>query len=72
MGGQKIDDYSFWAGGAGKNMVMPQGVHTKGESSAEGAGDVTKYEDTTEAAKASQMMAKKQVKAHPLKAGTRN
>jgi len=43
-GGRRIDDHSFWAGKAGKDMVMPQGVHTKSESSAEGAGSEMDYD----------------------------
>ena len=66
-GGQRIDDHSFWAGKAGKDMVMPQGVHTKNESTAEGAGSVLKYEDTTEAIRATQVEGEKKVKAHPMK-----
>jgi hypothetical protein len=67
MSGRKIDDHSFWAGKAGKDMVMPQGVHTKNESSAEGAGAVSKYEDTTEAIKAGQVAGVGKIKAHPMK-----
>jgi hypothetical protein len=70
-GGQKIDDHSFWAGGKSKDSVFPMGVHTKDESSAEGAGDVSTYEDTTERIKFSQEMGKKEIKARPLKPGTR-
>lgn len=71
-GGQKIDDHSFWAGGPGKDMVMPQGVHTKAESSAEGAGSEMDYEDTTEKVKAQQVMGVGKVKAHPMKPLHRN
>ncbi len=65
--GRRIDDHSFWAGKAGKDMVMPQGVHTKNESSAEGAGSVNKYEDTTEAIKMGQEAGDKKIKSHPMK-----
>ncbi len=48
-GGQRIDDHSFWAGGASKASVFPDGPHKEKEySSAEGAGSLPKYEDTTE------------------------
>ena len=64
-GGQRIDDHSFWAGSKGKDSVFPDGPHkTKDESSAEGAGSVMKYEDTTEAIKSQQMMGSKKIKAH--------
>ncbi len=64
-GGQRIDDHSFWAGAKGKDSVFPDGPHkVKNESSAEGAGSLMKYEDTTERIRASQMEADKKVKAH--------
>jgi len=72
MSGKRIDDHKFWAGGPGKDMVMPQGVHTKAESSAEGAGSVGKYEDTTEAIHSAQEMGIRKAKAHPQKSEYRN
>lgn len=73
MAGKRIDDHSFWAGGPGKDMVLPDGGgKTKNESSAEGVGEVNRYEDTTEAIKSSQEMAKGKVKSHPMKPGCRN
>jgi hypothetical protein len=64
-GGQRIDDHSFWAGAKGKASVFPDGPHkVKMESSAEGAGEVPKYEDTTEAIKKSQVDSVKKVKGH--------
>jgi len=71
-GGQRIDDHSFWAGKAGKDMVMPQGVHTKTESSAEGAGSEADYEDTTEKVKAQQMAGVGKIKGRPMKPLYRN
>jgi len=72
MSGRKIDDHSFWAGGKGKNAVMPDGVHTKSESSAEGAGALSHYEDTTETIKSQQEMGKKKIHGHATKPGHRN
>jgi len=66
-GGQRIDDHSFWAGSKSKDSVFPKGVHTKDESSAEGSGSLMKYEDTTEAIKATQVESVKQVKSRPIK-----
>jgi hypothetical protein len=64
-GGQRIDDHSFWAGKPGKDSRFPDGPHkTKDESSAEGAGSVLKYEDTTEAIRAAQVEGVKKVKGH--------
>lgn len=71
-GGRKIDDHSFWAGGRSKNTVLAEGVKFKSESSAEGAGHLGEYEDTTEAIKGNQMTAEKKIKAHPAKPGYRN
>ncbi len=71
-GGRKINDHSSWIGSAGKNMVMPQGVHTKAESSAEGAGHEADYEDTSEKVKAQQVAGVNKIKAHPMKPLHRN
>jgi hypothetical protein len=71
-GGQRIDDHKFWAGGPGKDMVMPSGVHTKSEKSADGAGSLRVYEDSTEQIKESQDMAEKQIKKYPRKHLERN
>lgn len=66
-GGQRIDDHSFWAGGKSKDSVFPKGVHTKDESSAEGAGSVMKYEDTTQAIRSTQVEGSKKIKERPMK-----
>lgn len=73
MAGQRIDDHSFWAGSKGEASVFPDGPHkTKMESSAEGAGGLSKYEDTTEAIRSAQVMGERKAKADPLKTGYRN
>ncbi len=66
-GGQRIDDHSFFAGAKSKDSVFPKGVHVKDESSAEGAGSLMKYEDNSEAIKASQVEGVKQAKSRPMK-----
>lgn len=72
-GGQRIDSHSSWMGSKGKASVFPDGPHkTKDESSAEGFGDLSHYEDTTEAIKSQQEMNKKKVHGHPMKPGMRN
>ncbi len=63
-GGQRIDDHSFWAGSKSKDSVFPKGVHTKDESSAEGAGSLPKYEDTTERIKSAQVAGVGKIKGH--------
>jgi hypothetical protein len=73
MSGRRIDDHSSWVGSAGKSSVFPDGPHkVKNESSAEGAGAVTHYEDTTETIKSQQEMGKGKIKGHPMKPGYRN
>lgn len=64
-GGMRIDDHKFFAGSGSPRF--PKGVHTKDESSAEGVGSVMKYEDTTEAIRATQVEAGKQAKSKPMK-----
>ena len=72
MSGQRIDDHSFWAGGKSKGSVFPEGAKVKHESSAEGFGELSHYEDTTEAIRSQQEMNKKKVHGHPQKPGHRN
>jgi hypothetical protein len=63
-GGRRINDHSSWVGKGGKDSVMPMGNKVKHESSAEGAGHASQYEDTTEDIKASQEHNKKKVESH--------
>ena len=72
MGGQKIDDHSFWAGGRSKGSVFPEGTKTKEISEKEGAGSVMRYEDTEEAIGMQQKDNVKQIKGRPLKPSYRN
>lgn len=69
---QKINDHSFWAGGPGKDMVMPDGVKTKSVPNADGAGGMDRYEDTNEAIVAAQKMGKAKAEAHKMKPNYRN
>jgi len=72
-GGQRIDDHSFWAGKGSKDSVFPDGPHKcKDYSSAEGAGSLMKYEQTSEEIRSVQTMQDGKIKSHPLKTGTRN
>lgn len=72
MSGRRIDDHKFWAGGKSEGSVFPKGVHTKNEASAEGAGKLGKYEDTTEAIKSQQEMGKSKVNSHAQKPGQKH
>lgn len=71
-GGKKIDDHSFWAGGKSKGSVFPEGAHTKDFSSADGAGGVSMYEDTTEMIKKQQTMGESKIRSHKNKEHYRN
>lgn len=70
MGGQKITDRKFFAGSGAPEF--PKGVHVKMESSAEGAGALNEYEDTTAKIKSQQEMGIKKAKAHAQKPLNRN
>lgn len=72
MGGQKIDDHSFWAGGAANGSPFPMGAKVKPYNSCDGAGELNRYEDTTETIKAQQDKSVSKVKAHPQKENYRN
>lgn len=71
-GGKRIDDHKFWAGSKSKETVLPRGVHFKDESSAEGAGELNKFEDTTEAIRAAQTEGTRKAKAHSSRPEYRN
>jgi len=70
-GGQNIDDHSFWAGSGNEQNVLPMGAKFKSESGAEGAGSLSKYEDTAAAIKAQQEEGVRKIKSHPMKPGYR-
>lgn len=72
MAGQKINDHSFWAGGKSKESVFPMSAKMKQYSSAEGAGAVGHYEDTTETIKSQQEQGIRKANAHKQKASYRN
>jgi len=73
MSGQRIDDHKNWIGGRSKGSVFPDGGHKiKDESSAEGAGGLSNYEDTTSAIKSQQDQGISKAKGHPLKSAYRN
>lgn len=71
-GGQRIDSHSFWGGGPSKESVLAKGVKEKSESSAQGAGSLSRYQDTTEEIKKSQMHGIGKIHSHPLKDNNRN
>lgn len=69
---QRIDDHSNWIGKGSNGTVFPEGVKMKQESSDGHSGNLSEYEDTTEAIKRLQQMNSSKAKAHPLKAPNRN
>lgn len=72
MSGQRIDDHSSWVGKAKSGEVFPEGVKVKTYSSAEGAGALSQYEDTSEAIHTQQEMGKKKIHSHGQKPHHRN
>lgn len=72
MSGRSISDQKSWIGAGSKDSVFPKGVKTKDESSAEGFGALSHYEDTSDAIKSQQMAAKAKVNGHSQKVGHRN
>ena len=73
MSGRKINDHSAgFMGSKTKDSVLPMGVKFKDESSAEGAGELSTYEDTTDKIKGVQEATKGKLKSHMPKAGYRN
>ena len=69
---QRINDHSSWIGRSSADSVLPMGTKHKSESSANGAGHLSHYEDKTEDIKASQVKAKQKVAAHASKPMFRN
>ncbi len=65
MGGRKIEDRAFFAGSG--SPEFPKGNHVKKYKSADSAGDVSEYEDTTEAIHEQQENGEREIKRRPLK-----
>lgn len=63
-GGMRIDDHAFFGGSAPAGQVFPNQAKMKKVNSAEGAGEVMKYEDTNDRIVESQKDAVKKVKSH--------
>jgi len=68
-GGKRIDDHSSWISKDGK---FPMESKMKEESSADGAGGLSEYWDTTEKLKKQQEMGQAKIKSHATKPGYRN
>lgn len=72
MGGKRIDDHAFWAGGKPKGSVLPMGAKMKEVSGEEGFGGLSYYEDTEEAIRKQQAMNAEKVHSHGRKDSNRN
>lgn len=72
MAGRHINDHGSWIGKGSKGVPLPMESKMKQETSAEGFGGLSHYEDTTETIKSQQEMAKKDVHKHPMKPGHRH
>lgn len=64
MSGRRIDDHSNWIGSSSKESPLPMHSKMKQEHSADGAGSLSHYEDTTETIRAQQVMGEKKMKSH--------
>lgn len=71
-GGQKINDKGAWPLHAGGPSPLPVGNRIKNFSSADGAGELGDYWDTTEKIKEQQDMGERKVKSNATKLGYRN
>ncbi len=63
-GGMRIDDHKFFGGGPTEDSVLAKGAKSQRVSSAEGAGSLTKYEDTNERIVETQRDGVKKIKGH--------
>ncbi len=71
MSGQRIDDHSSWVGKGKAGEVFPDGAKRKEERSAEGAGGIMDYPDTTEAIRRDQVAGEAKMRSKPMKPGYR-
>jgi len=72
MGGRRIDDHGFWAGGRGKHSVFPEEAKCGSIEEVEGAGSVMKYEDTESSISSMQKQSVSKAKKYDQDAGYRN
>ena len=72
MSGRLIKDHGSWIGKGSEGSVLPLGNKMKRETSSEGFGSLSKYEDTSEDIKRQQESNRSQVNKNPQKPGHRN
>jgi len=68
---QRIDDHKAWMGSRGKGVPLPMESKMKEERSAEGAGKLGEYDQTTEDIRRDQMSGEGKLKSKPMKPGYR-
>jgi hypothetical protein len=69
----RVDDHKSWMGTRSKGSVFPDGPHkTKEETSAEGAGGLGEYDDTTDDIKRDQLAGIGKLNSRRMKPGYRN
>jgi hypothetical protein len=71
-GGQMINDHTFWAGSAPKGSVFPEGTRVREYESANSAGNLDRYEQTSEDIHRIQEEAERKAKKHNRKDDYRN
>lgn len=71
-GGRRIDDHDSWVGKAPAGEVFPDGAKVKVKPSAEGAGELDQYWNTSDMIKEQQDMGIKKAKENRMKPGYRN
>lgn len=71
MSGRRIDDHSAWMGKGSGGMPLPRETKTKMYSSAEGAGKIADYPDTSEDVKRDQEGGVRKLRSKPMKPGYR-
>lgn len=70
MAGRRIDDHDSWMGKSGK-YPLPMESKMKEEHTAEGAGGITDYPDTTESIHRDQKAGEGKLRGRPMKPGYR-
>lgn len=72
MAERKIDDHSSWVGKGSKGSVFADGAKVKEYRSAEGAGKISSYPDSSEEVLRDQSGGVSKLKSRPMKEGYRN
>jgi len=71
-GGRRIDDRSAWMGSSSSENPLPMSSKERSFSSADGVGELSMYEDTSEAIKSQQEANNRQAMKNRFGPGQRN